>query len=199
MKNFKALDNIRNTEIGHIQIDYRIACAMINFLHKPCCPDGEKASIIAERMKEKSKTEINHLEFFLEKKKQLNTKYIYPIDINEINDFPKLMLKELKEEIFFGSFQYNQSKSYYADIIEEGKAYIVCDELLKDVLKDKNNFPNSKIIAIEVVSRHRRSETKKETKKNVCSNRKKQFKNNYKVFIHYISDYNHPNSIKGTF
>lgn len=53
---------MRNTEIGHIQIDYRIACAMINFFHKPCCPDGKKAKTIANRMKEKAKTTSNHLE-----------------------------------------------------------------------------------------------------------------------------------------
>ncbi|CAF0983415.1 unnamed protein product, partial [Brachionus calyciflorus] len=41
LKNFKALDNIRNTQAGHIQIDYRITCAMINFTHKRSCPDKE--------------------------------------------------------------------------------------------------------------------------------------------------------------
>ncbi len=31
----------RKTEIGHLQIDYRIACAMLNFLHKPSQSDKE--------------------------------------------------------------------------------------------------------------------------------------------------------------
>ena len=55
LKNNLSLDNIRNTIAGHIQIDYRIACAMSNFRHKPCCPDGEKAIKVAKRIKKKSR------------------------------------------------------------------------------------------------------------------------------------------------
>jgi hypothetical protein len=37
----------------HIQIDYRLACAMINFTHKPCCPDGSNAKELARIIKKK--------------------------------------------------------------------------------------------------------------------------------------------------
>ncbi len=78
IKNNKALDNIRNTRAGHIQIDYRIACAILNFLHKPCCPDGEQASIIANKMKNKADSKIfkNYLGRLL--KIRFNTKMVPP-------------------------------------------------------------------------------------------------------------------------
>ena len=54
LKTLNELDNIRNNQVGHIQIDYRIACAMLNFTHKPCCPDEENGAKIAKRIKEMS-------------------------------------------------------------------------------------------------------------------------------------------------
>jgi hypothetical protein len=51
LKNKKALDNIRNTEAGHIQIDYRICCAMANYNFVPCIPDGNHTVEIANRIK----------------------------------------------------------------------------------------------------------------------------------------------------
>ncbi|CAF1002651.1 unnamed protein product [Brachionus calyciflorus] len=88
IKNFKALDNIRNTQAGHIQIDYRITCAMINFTHKPTCPDKENAKKIAVKLKEKLDFENNLLSGLL--KRQFGTKEIFSIDHNSIKDFPKL-------------------------------------------------------------------------------------------------------------
>ena len=48
------MDKIQNSQTGHIQIDYRIACSMVNFPHKACCADGKNAQKIARRMKNKA-------------------------------------------------------------------------------------------------------------------------------------------------
>ncbi len=48
LKNKKSLDNIRNSQAGHILIDYKICCAMSNFSMKLCYPDGDDAIEIAD-------------------------------------------------------------------------------------------------------------------------------------------------------
>ena len=88
MKNLKALENIRNTIVGHILIDYRIACAMCNYSHKACNPDADKAKVIANTIKSKVKIVRNELKDIL--RIQLNTKSLIPIDLSKINDFPRL-------------------------------------------------------------------------------------------------------------
>ncbi|CAF1031356.1 unnamed protein product [Brachionus calyciflorus] len=177
LKNYKALDNIRNTEIGHIQIDYRIACAMLNFTHKPFSE--------------------NQLEFLLSK--QLDTKIIPSVDIKTLLDFPKLTVETLKEDIFFGSFQYKESRSYFEDIIQNNRAFMVSNEFLRKNSNNKTNinFENTKTVAVEVPSRHKRSEKKKLSKKDIRNNLSKNFKNGYKVFVNYIPNGKGPESILG--
>jgi hypothetical protein len=103
LKNHKKLDNTRNTELGHVQIDYRIACAMDNFLHKHCCPDGEHALEVAKRIRIKAQyLEENKLAFFI--RRQLGTSLIPSIDLSEINDFPIIKRKTLKKKGFYGNF-----------------------------------------------------------------------------------------------
>ncbi len=80
----KALDNIRNTQVGHIQIDYRIACAMINFTHKPCCPDGSNAEELARIIKKKSKLHENNMEHLLSRR--FNTKKCIEKQLSSIED-----------------------------------------------------------------------------------------------------------------
>ncbi len=55
LKRHMALNNRRNTEVGHLQIDYRITCAMLNYLHKSCCADGINSESIANRLNRKGK------------------------------------------------------------------------------------------------------------------------------------------------
>ncbi len=75
LKKNKSLDNIRNSALGHNGIDYRIACAMNNFTHKPLVPDGENMEQIAYKILEKSRSmRKNKLQFLL--KKQLDTSLI---------------------------------------------------------------------------------------------------------------------------
>lgn len=194
IKNFKALDNIRNTQAGHIKIDYRIACSMINFNHKPTCPDKDETLKIAKKLKEKASIEINSLKNLL--KKQVGTKEIFSIEQEKITDFPKLSPKIFKNNIFLGSFHLKQSKSYIQDIVKSGKAYLVSEKLLKTIQDSYIEKLNTKILAIELISRHKRG------KKKQASNQKvnvytKDFRNSYKVFIEYIPSLNRYSSIRG--
>lgn len=179
MKKFKALDNIRNTQVGHIQIDYRIACAMMNFNHKPCCPDKDKLEKIARKLKKRFKIKKNQLEFLLTK--HLNTKTIPEVSLEKIDDFPKLSPKRIKNNIFLGSFQLKECKKYLNAIIQNGKAYFVSNQIKNKI--EIENIKEHKLIAIEITSRHKRSEYKES--QSFKTNDTKRFKNNYKVFILY--------------
>ncbi|RNA37620.1 disulfide-isomerase a6, partial [Brachionus plicatilis] len=130
LKRLKALDNIRNTQN---------VCAMINFFHQPCCPDGDKAVPVAKGMKRKAMKDKNELDFLL--RNRFGTKFVKEIRLSELNDFPKLPLNVIMEKILFGTFQYKQCQSYYQDLVENA------DE----------NSENSKIIDFEIASRHKRS------------------------------------------
>ena len=67
LKRLQSLDNIRNTVLGHIQIDYRIGCAMANFNHRPCETDGINSEKIANKMKKKAMISENLLSMFIQK------------------------------------------------------------------------------------------------------------------------------------
>ena len=92
LKNKKSLDNIRNSQAGHILIDYRICCAMCNFLMKPCIPDGDQSKEIARRIRRRSLKSENSLESLLKMK---FTDTVVPDNIKSIRDFPQLSLKQL--------------------------------------------------------------------------------------------------------
>ncbi|RNA33737.1 disulfide-isomerase a6, partial [Brachionus plicatilis] len=155
LKRLKALDNIRNTQLNHIFLDYRNACAMINFFHKPCCPDGDKAVPVAKGMKREAMKDKNELDFLL--KNRFGTKFVKEIRLSELNDFPKLPINVIMEKILFGTFQYKQCQSYYQDLGENDKGFIVHKKFLKNISKADENSENSKIIAFEIASRHKRS------------------------------------------
>ena len=149
--------------MGHIQIDYRIACAMVNFCHKPCISDGNKTKIVAKRLKLKARLKYYNLECML--KKRFETKLLPSLDIDKIDDFPKIKQKVIKEKICFGSFQLKQSKSYVVDLVKRVKAFKIDKDniqkindinLRKDLIK-----MNTTIIAAEIPSRHKRGKIKK--------------------------------------
>lgn len=166
---------------------------MLNFLHKACNPDGEQAQIIAKRMKERAIKKINELEYLLNKR--LGTKLTERIKLSEINDFPKIQLKTILEEILFGTYQYKECQRYYEDLLDIGYGYFIC----KKQKEKTSGESNTKIIAFEISSRHRRSVVKYPTQKKNKYSRKRQFKRNYKVFIEYTPNIDSPVSIKGFF
>ena len=51
---------MRDNEVGHLQIDNRNTCAMFNFLHNPCCADGNKAINVSNQMKNKININIKN-------------------------------------------------------------------------------------------------------------------------------------------
>jgi hypothetical protein len=196
LKNLRALENIRNTTANHILIDYRIACAMINFDFKPCCPDGKNGAKIAKKIKHKAAISSNSLQFLLNK--QLGTNDIPKILISEINDFPRLKESELVEEIFLGTFLNKVCKSYVEDILNNKIAFVVKKNILEKNEKNKNSQTKAKIIAMQVSSRHKRSKIKHE--KHVKKKEKtliSEFRTYYKVFIQYVPNIDSYKSIQG--
>jgi hypothetical protein len=191
LKNNYAFDYIRNSQVGHIQIDYRIACAMSNFVHKPSYTDIPNTEEVALRIKIKAQeNQENKLEFLINKR--LGTSFYQRIDITSINDFVKLNLEDLKKIIFLGSYQLKMSKSYLIDLLKHNVTYLLDKKILKqkpnnDLHKNiRSDFgetnSKTKIIAVELLSRHRRGLLKS---KDFCE--KDKFRNVYKVFIHYVS------------
>ena len=62
---------------------------MINFLHKPCCADGDKAGEISRKIKEKyNQMNENELEPLISIR--LGTKKIPSIKLSELIDFPRI-------------------------------------------------------------------------------------------------------------
>ena len=97
------------------------------------------------------------------------------------------------ENIFYGSYYIQRAKSYLSDIIKNNDFVIIDEECIKTI-KNTNNKKElqelagkikfSKIIGMEILSRHQRS-----LKTNTTgSNGRKDFRVNYKVFIEYFSD-----------
>lgn len=162
---------------------------MINFTHKPCQTEGKNAEKIANRIIKKSKNKINHLEFLL--RKHFNTNLIKPISLKEIDDFPRISLKKLKNKVLLGIFQLKQCKSYIEDLVSFSQMFIVDSKANK-----KSDFKNSnsKIVCLEIPSRHKRGKKNKQE-----TNHINNFRNKYKVFVQYIPNQNKTKAIKGIF
>lgn len=171
---------------------------MINFDHKPCCPDGDNALEIAKKLKKRASLKTNRLQFLLSK--QLDTKIIPMIDLVDIDDFPKLNQDKIVLKIFFGSFQLKQCLSYIQDLVEFGKAFHVTKNAYVNQLEsiDSNNL-DSKIVAFQIASRHKRSLIKKDKlpKKTKEKNFEKNFRSSYKVFVQYSPGLNRTKAIEG--
>ncbi len=175
---------------------------MINFQHKPCCPDNKKSTIVARRLRKKAKKSKNDLEYLLNKR--LDTKLMIPIHLNSLTDFPKLKRKEIVERITYGTFQVKQSLSYVGTMLTNTTGFIMKQKKSKSTVQVSDS--KSKIIAVEITSRHKRSELKEAGQKKddlepkikkEFTKLKEKYRNFYKVFIQYISDVNSPKGIKG--
>jgi hypothetical protein len=174
---------------------------MLNFCHKPCCPDGNNALKIAQKIRKLTGTTENKLNFLL--KKRLDTKDLERIEIANINDFPRINKRDIRNSIFFGSFQLNQCRSYVGELLNSGIAFNVTTQFVKKItnkdLKLKLTEKMHKIIAVEIASRHKRSEVKVKKESNQDVKLSQKFKLTYKVFILYESFKNHPSGVKGIF
>lgn len=179
-------------------IDYRNTCAMINFTHKPCSPDEEFHEEIAKKILERYEMRENQLDFFLPK--QLDTKQITECELENIDDFPKLNEKDLVKEFFLGTYQMHLCASYIQDFVENGKAYIIHEQLINQVPNEdfRNQLLNTKLIGVEIISRHRRSELKTVTlkKRKKSETLTDRFRTVYKVFLQYDPKINSVKTIK---
>jgi hypothetical protein len=184
-----ALTNIRNSEMGHIMVDYRICAAMLNFVHKPVTADGQNARKVAVRIHRQvatSAAQNNPLSFLLNKR--LDTKLIKRQNLSEINDFPRLKKKVMEQKIFLGTYQYRQSKSYMNDLIKSETAYVIntfeitkiTDRIFKEKLLQILSS-QEKLVAAEIISIHHH-----QTINNPRSTKQSDnYKNVYRVFVKY--------------
>ena len=217
LKNFKALDYIQNRHSPHLNIDTRIAAAMLNFTHKPFVQDKPKTKTVAQRLlKKMNKYQINKLSFLFNqrfpkslKRKNKSTYILKPVSIDGLSDFPILTKNQIDKKLNMGTYKTKISPGYIHDICLLNKAYFLDPvELVKKIpegeLYDKlrNDFkdpsqPLSKILAVEVPSRMTRgtridwTDTETETESefgSVCEEVKIQ-KKTYKVYINYGSTF----------
>ncbi len=187
--NYKALNDIRNSIANHIQFDYRNTAALLNFLHKPISTDGENSFKIAKRLRKKiHNKQVNNLEYLL--KRQLGSRSIPEISISEITDFPRIKKYLIVAKILLGTC-IRMCKNYLKDLLDNGTAYFV-DDKLKENKKNKN-AETTKIIAIKLVSRHRRGQT------NINDVLQYRPNNLYKIFIEYIAGIDGHKSIKSMY
>ena len=192
-----ALTNIRNSEIGHIMVDYRICAAMSNFTHKPIMADGLRAKNVATRITTNA-TNANNLSFLLNKR--LDTKLIKRVKLSEINDFPRLKQKVMEQKVFLGTYQYRQSKSYMNDLIRSETAYVIDNNEINRIpeseFKETLNrviINQEKLVAAEIISRHHH-----QTKTNPRSSKQSDnYKNVYRVFLKYNPTLNNYKAITG--
>ncbi len=200
IKRNRALNHRRNREVGHLQIDYRNVCAMINFFHKSIEADSErKPQLIAERMKMKAHENENHLSMIVQMRLSGDK-----IPFDQIGDFPKFSKNKMITKIFFGSYFIKQSRSYISELIKVGGVFNIATEKMQE--KGFHIDKRSKVIGVQVASRHfRGKKTKKSDVKNLENDQQhdlldiKQFRTTRKVFIHYIPYSNKSSAILGEY
>lgn len=153
-----ATDYIRNSVLGHIMFDFRIACAMHNFSHKPIMSDGEKIEDYCKILLRRSTTEINPYNFLIHH--QFNTSLFPRVDEKKVNDFPIVEKEILKDKFFLGSFLYRLIKSYLFDFAHRNELFCISNKLIRK-LKDEDlkwSLINttSHIVGCFVKSRHKK-------------------------------------------
>ena len=160
---------------------------------------------VARRMQNQGNVAHNDLEVLLSR--QLESSLMNKIELSKVADFPRIKKRRLVKSIFLGSYQLRQCQSYLSDLIQHGHAYSPTINLIKQIenkeLKQDLIDGKTKLLAVEITSRHRRSEYKKSEEKDeeqAPSQKKRRgpkiFKTTYKVFLEYTPMFNHYSSIK---
>lgn len=143
---FRANDDVLdNKMLYHCIDDYKIGASLINKYHNRLLSDKDNASLIADNMKKRLYA-TNKLETIIDpinRKRKLFTKMNY----NSLNDFPKLDMRSIRDNITLGSYQLKQSLTYLnrIDTIEMFKG----DNKLLD--------PTTTLIRAQIKSRHSNS------------------------------------------
>ena len=179
LKKNEAIDNMRNTVLGHNAIDLRIASAFYNMTFKQLIDDKPNSLAVARRLEEKMLQNNDNTLQFLFHHRLSTQKYFYTMSPHLLDDFIQLKRKYLRQKIFFGSFHLKQAKSYLIDFIRINKAYV-----FKPPKKLRSQIENDTgIIGFKLTSRYKRSKSKKliaQGKKGV-----EQFNKVHKVYIQY--------------
>jgi hypothetical protein len=82
------------------------------------------------------------------------------IEIETINDFPKLKLSQIRRRITFGSFKIRQCQSFIDEIIKYGQACLLEKKHIDNYIsisKNEESYENLTVIAILIASRHSRA------------------------------------------
>jgi len=111
--------------------------------------------------------------------------------IQEINNFPKLTLNQFCKQVTFSSFKLRQCQSYLEQLIINGKVHCLDESGIKNFLSNENileDFNHTKIIAVQIPSKHKHSRKKNAEKNNKMDTN--SLSNCYKVFVQYIPTVN---------
>ena len=183
LKQSLSLENIRNTQLGHIMWDYRIASALYNFQHRQIITDGIKAKKIAFKMKEKRKTIENKFSFIIRKQIHADGNDTKSINLSTVFDFPRLKQETLKQNVYFGSFSIDEAQNYQFEI---DKGISLTEKYKNELVKKKLIHKNSKVIGIELASRHHRS----------IDSKTGDFNTKYRSYVEYEPNVNSYAAIK---
>lgn len=180
-------------------IDWRICAAMCNFTHRGLVTDGENSRQVAERMLEIERNHmgnLNPLNFLLTK--QLNNTARLPAnELREINDFPRLSIQQLKNEVFCGSYHSRMGHSYLREFQQNATIYIL-NTNTNDANREMQNkirelrASGDKIIGVKIAPRHSRSRVVPADGYNIDN-----LRTVYKIFIQYTPNINNSQAIIG--
>jgi hypothetical protein len=179
LKKNKAIDRVRNSVLGHLRIDLRIAAAFYNLTFKPLIDDKDHSEAVARRLKQKlNLRRDNNLEILF-RSRMSTRRYFSCVNIRSIDDFIPLKRRYLRQKVYCGSFHLKMAKSYLFDFMTITQAYVYKPpKYLLHLIE-----PNSKILAFKVSSRYKRSKSKlfiSKGKQGID-----QFNKVNKVFLHY--------------
>jgi hypothetical protein len=149
LKKFKSLRFTDNKSLSHIMLDYKIAAAFINQFYKPLFSDGDEANqlLIAKKIKNnlnQANTLINEIRLI---KTKSSNKFI-KVNASAIDDFPKLTLDIIKNDITLGSYQLEQSIGYISEHIDENGNFEIQQQ------QNAENKSDFKLIKALIQSRH---------------------------------------------
>jgi len=137
--------------LPHIMQDYRIAAAIINCFYTRLSNDDQNDILIAKKMKLRMNTP-NQLQRLISRNKVFSNSSKLK-DITDSLNFPQLSLEDIVNNITFGKYNINQSKSYIHEYIDKNEKVP-----LKIVDHEFDLLP-SKILCCKFRSKHSNSVT----------------------------------------
>ena len=161
-----------NNSLDHYIDDFRIAGALINKYLKRIIPNYESSLMTTKKMLNRLNRPNDLIEFVTEHNLKLKSQHFFKINISEINDFPKLDVNDIENDIIFGKYQLGQCISYLSSMFREK------DNVYVYLNKDESIFDNFRIIYSDIPSRH-------------IGNKK------YRTYVKYVRNVNLSEAIQG--